>query len=741
MPALDPIVPLPLLLVSGAALLALLGWLAWRGSEVARGWRLVLLGLRLVAVVVILLLLLNPGQWQTEGESEPPGWALLLDHSASMSVADAGGENAVSRFEAALQTAGDLLEHSRDAARVTARGFAATPGADWRPGADLKADGQGSRPVSALAHLLAQAAGGGQARWTGIVLLSDGRQSGAPEAIEPLTRQAQALGVPLHAVALGGEVLKRDLALRLPRRQLVAYPNQAVTLPVQVSNQGFGAVQPELRLHFGETAEPLATLSLTVKPGETATGEFTLPPGSEAGAYRVEMPLLPEDEAPDNNRATCHLRRLENRTRVCLVEGAPYWDTKFLAQLLRDQGMMDVEAVFRLQPDRFYRVSTAPESRASLEETRATFPDTAAELNRYDLVVLGKGADAFLTPARLDLLRAFVRDQGGALLFSRGKPYAGSFDGLASLEPGRWGEDTGSEHLLIPTADGEESGLFGERLPAARAALWQNLPPLTDARSLAELRPFTRVLAVGQRVGGGAKIPLLVARRHGRGLVAAINGDGLWRWGFNPRQAEEEADWHREFWLQLLQWAATYSEFLPGEDFSLRLGAASVNLGSPVSAAIAYRGLLPAPAPVLELAGPNGESERVTAAEIDSGEDGHPRWGAMLLPKTAGACTVRLWADGKPGPALPLVVQAPPGEMDELSADPEILKALAEGAGGQVWQPAQWRELLAVLEPPAARVALDEARWEPLWNRPWVLLLAVGLLTAEWIFRRRLGLM
>ncbi len=737
---LAPVLPIPLLIAGGLVLLALLGWLAWRGAAVAWGRRVMLLGLRVLAVAVILALLLNPGRWQTEGETEPPGWALLLDQSASMAVADAGANGATARSAAARQVAANLLGESRDARRVTARTFAGELGPAWQPEVEVAADGGASRLGLAGRGFLEQAAGEATP-WTGLVVLSDGRQTAPAEEIAVFAQRAVALGIPVHAVVFGGEVVRGDLALRLPRRQIVAFPNQPATLPVQVENRGLGPVQPEVRLFAGESTVPMATLSLAVQPGQTAAGEFTLPPGSPAGDYRVELPLLPGDEIPENNEGYCHLRLLENRTRVFLAEGAPYWDTKFLAQLLRDQGMMEVDAVFRLQADRFYRVTTRADQRAALEEAQSSFPDSAAEVNRYDLVVLGKGADAFLTPSRLDLLRSFVRDQGGALLFSRGKPYPGSFEGLESLEPGRWGEITGSEHLLLPTPEGEESGLFGERLPGLNAAVWRTLSPLSDSRSLAELRPFTRVLAVGERVGGGAKIPLLVARRHGRGLVAALNGDGLWRWGFNARREAERDDWHREFWLQLLQWSATYSEFLPGEDFSLRLSAGSVALGGSVSVGIGYRGPAPAPAPVIELITADGGSERIPAAEAGTGEDGHSRWGVLLLPKVAGAATIRLLAEGQPGPAVTLQVLAPPSENDELSADPGTLRDLTAATGGRVWQAAEWRELLDVLEPHAARIALDEARWEPLWPQSWLLLFTVGLLTAEWFGRRRLGLL
>ena len=736
MPDFNPSLPIPLLVAGGAGVLALAGWMAWRGTAGSPGQRGVLLLLRILGLAGIIALLANPGRWVTEGEEEPPGWAMLVDHSGSMKTPDVAARP---RVEAAHELAKQLHGASRHPEEITARLFAGELEGPWEADKTVPADGDATRLGRSGLALLDQAAETGS-RWTGMLILSDGRETEVSAAHEALAARARALGIPLHAVVFGEKVLVKDLALRLPKRQIITLPNQTATVPVQLENQGFGPVQPEIRLlPSAADAKPLATLKLSVKPGETAAGEFVLPVGSTEGSYRVEMTPLPGDERPGNDSGRFHLRVLENRTRVFLAEGAPYWDTKFLAQLLREQGMMDVEAVYRLQPERFYRVVT--DSAAKLEETQQIFPANAAELNRYDLIVLGKGADSFLTAERLDMLRSFVRDQGGAVLLSRGKPYAGTFDGLESLEPGRWGEETEAEYQMIPTADGEEAGLFGERLPTAKSDVWRNLPPLEDVRALAELRPFTRVLAVGERVGGGSKVPLLVARRFGRGFVAAVNGDGLWRWGFNPNKKADE-DWHRDFWLQLLQWAATYSEFLPGEDFSLHLSGTSAAVGETVRARIGYRGnATPIPQPILEIVQPDQSVERIPAAPAGSGEDGHQRWGVFISPKQAGACTVRLVAGGEPGPTVPLNVVPPPREDDERSADPGALTSLTNATGGKMWNPDQWKDLLATLEPKVQRVVLQEARWVPLWNQIWTLAAIALLLAGEWIIRRRNGLL
>ncbi|MCB1093740.1 MAG: hypothetical protein KDL87_19525, partial [Verrucomicrobiae bacterium] len=94
MPPLDfqPIVSWPTLIIGVGGALVLIVWLAWRGLA-GLSWekRAALLALRTAAVLGVAILFANPGHWDSTVESEAPGWAMLLDHSASMSVADGLG--------------------------------------------------------------------------------------------------------------------------------------------------------------------------------------------------------------------------------------------------------------------------------------------------------------------------------------------------------------------------------------------------------------------------------------------------------------------------------------------------------------------------------------------------------------------------------------------------------------------------------------------------------------------------
>lgn len=744
----DPEIPWPLLLLGGGALLVIALRMAWIATgSLDRRRRSLLLILRGLALLGVIALLANPGRWTTESDDSTRGWALLLDRSDSMTEADGRGGGSGeddSRWVVGSDFARRLWEASAQPDRVRSHLFAEGLGTRWEPGTDPASFSENGSRLDLAALSLLETATSEASHWNGVVVIGDGRQTLANPDLGPLISRARSLGIPIHTVPVGGPIESRDIAVTLQRRQLVSLPNQRVRIPLKVTNRGVDDTVVTLRLldASGNPVPGIEPGEFEVRRDSEVENAFFLPEETAAsGDYFVALDPVPGDEITDNNEDRFHLRILDKRTRIFLAEGAPYWDTKFLAQLLRGQDLMEVDAVYRVRPGHYYRIGTGDEPAA--EESAPTFPED--ELNSYDLVVLGKGVEAFLTPERADRIARFVRDRGGALLFSRGKPYAGNESILQTLELGNWGEETGSDYRLQPTPDGAETGLFGERLPGPGSDLWQQLDPLEDVRTLAELKPFTRVLAVGESVSGGSRVPLLLARRHGRGMVAAINGDGLWRWGFHSPsdRAQRFVDWHQNFWMETLLWTATYSEFLPGEDFSLRISPTSLAPGESARVRIGYRGALDPenapPAPTIEITGPSPGSVQAAPAGMD--EDGSPRWGAVFTPESSGAYTATLRIGDQRGPSVPFTVLPPTTEKTERSADRDLLDELSEKTGGQSWELDQVEALLAALEPDLPPVELQEAVWSPLWNRPLILAIIALLLGFEWASRRRFGLL
>ena len=235
---------------------------------------------------------------------------------------------------------------------------------------------------------------------------------------------------------------------------------------------------------------------------------------------------------------------------------------------------------------------------------------------------------------------------------------------------------------------------------------------------------------------------MLVARHFGSGVVVTMNADGLWRWDFDP-QARKLGNMYEEFWTQLLQWTASYAEFLPGQELSLRLSETSVKQGRAVRGLIGWRGGNAVPMPKLKLFEGQVEIATITASEGETDAEGRRSWTALVQPERAGTFRVQAFNDDKPGPEAVLHVQAPPTEQESLAADPEFLRRLATDTNGAIWKPEQVDELAQSLfaqAPPPVHEA-GRAEWQPAWPRGWVLGALIGLMGVEWWARRRRGLL
>lgn len=737
--------PFPTLVLFPLAVLALAiaAGGAWRGSGgLPTGIRGLMLGLRLLAVAAALLILFNPGQWVRPAEERMRPWVVLLDASGSMARSD-GGDS--SRAATAAALAREAAAQARSAGiplriQPFAGGLAAEISAADTPAAPV---GTTTRILPAVSQALEEASAAGDSL-AGVIVLSDGRQTlhQSQAELDALALRARSRNIPVHTVVIGPEGPPPDLALLQSRAALTAFPGQPLRVPFALQSIGLGPLRPTVTL-IDEDGGEIASLTFELAPGASLAAAFEVTAPAASTRWRIITPVVDGEVRPGNNHAAVNIRVLSSKTRVFLAEGAPYWDSKFLAQLLRQQPHMDVHSVHRLSDQRYFRIDSGDDDAA--ETDHAVFPETLDEFSRYDLIVFGKNVDPFLSDERAEALRAYVRDRGGAVLFARGKPATAALPALEPLEPVVWAAASAADFRFAPTRDGEAAGLFGEALPPPDASLWASLPTLKDGRQIALVKPFTRVLAEGVPDAGGGqsgRFPALLVRRYGQGVTGLVNGDGLWKWDFFP-EARELGNCYEDFWTQLIQWMASYSEFLPGQDFSLRLPATRGEADVALTANLSYRGPAPVPQPMLVVTAPDGDEREISPAAVPD-PSGRPLWRASFTPDRPGAWKLRV-ADPRPSAPPPpewlFTVPLPPAEDDDLSPDPQFMEILAEVTGGQSVTPEGFSPFLRdhlTRQPPATRES--GAVWEASWMRAPLALLIACLLSSEWFLRRRQGL-
>jgi hypothetical protein len=710
-------------------------WAAWRSSTSCNFQSRCLIAFcRFSLIVGLGVLALNLGRWKREMESSKNVWAVLVDRSSSMAMNDVGNQ---SRWEAAGKQV-EVLRGSKPSSTIRWFTFSDRLTALNSPDelSSIKPDGEKTDIVSSCNQVLDLYRNESETL-EGIILITDGRQV-EPHEPNQLILQARTLNTRIHPLALGGKVLQRDISVQAARRQYVAFKQRPVKITAIVKNQNMGPVS--LRVHLlDDQSRPIAEKKIDLANEKTARVEFEVTP-AETGYREYLMKVDPREGeySTENNDCKTAISTLDENIRVLYLEGNPTWDSKFIAQALQNQQHIHFQAVYRISQDRYFRIESG--SAKGEEVASPSLPTNAEEFRTYDVIILGKGAEYFMEADTHEHLQEFIRDKGGCLLFARGKSYIGKNAPLESLDPVVWEENWNGSYHWNPTALGEDTGLFQDLLPDSLSDTWKKLPPLNQAQLCSTSRAFTQVLVHGVAASNGRdrKFPAVVSQRMGRGLILLVNSEGLWQWDFFP-SFEGSSELYRNFWFRLLQWAVTYSDFLPGQHHSVKLGETVTIPGHPLSVKVLTRpSATPPPWKVRIL------SQGQVVQEFTSPPNQKDLiWEGMITLNSPGNYRVELTSTQPKYPTLlneTIHVRPPPSEKDEISADPEFLIRLAKETGGAMIDTKALAQFFTEKPKVSTLIEKSDAQWEPKWDRGFILMLILIFPVIEWSLRRRAGL-
>jgi hypothetical protein len=237
---------------------------------------------------------------------------------------------------------------------------------------------------------------------------------------------------------------------------------------------------------------------------------------------------------------------------------------------------------------------------------------------------------------------------------------------------------------------------------------------------------------------GSRKLPLLVTENYGRGRTAVMATSGTWRWQMSQPLGDPA---HDLFWQQLLRWLVLES---PGQVVVSAPAQTLMDDGQiQISANVRDKQYSPAP------------DAKVTAHFI--GPDGISAI-VDMTPATDNPGVFRAtWTAEKPGSYLAEVSaqRGPRGAVDSgrgtlpfqridgvaegfhTTQNRELLEKLATETGGRYWKPDELTRLPNEISYSDAGISVRDIK--ELWNMPVVFLWLLLLMAAEWLLRRKWG--
>lgn len=643
--------------------------------------------------------------------------------------------------------------------------------------------------TSALEHVLENTAPESLA---GVLVLSDGRHNGA-NLPEDSLRQLAVQNTPLSAVPIGGKLGPVDISLLHVKAPESIYLDDRVVVAAEAKIDGLlgEKITAEL-LCNGEVADSIE-LDITDVSYRTELRFVHRP--EEKGILDYQIRLQPDEREifQTNNEWDFKVAVTDDRTNVLLVDGFPRWEFRYLRNLFYGRDKSVHLQYVLLNPDEIHRgrrpdIVAASATRPFGEAEATALPDSPEEWAMFDVIILGDFSPTSIDQEDWEAIEETVTKRGALLVCIAGPRYMphgfhyptlqnllpvtyepGRSTRLESPEPAFQIELSGPGQTHAVTSQSTSRALNQERWAGFQPMRWrfQHDGVKDTAEVLAYARPagspgLTQtstpdgspgsVEAALEQLANRKQIErdnaVISTIRAGLGKVLMLNFDQTWRLRYGVGDT-----YHHRFWGQVTRW---------GAGKNLRSGNELARLGSD---RLSYT-----PSDAVEVSAKVLDSDRrpVTDAEIEvevwkdderlslqkmsyrsdssgiyeTSLTGLREEGEYTL-KLTGESVDEAVSEHPEGPEeietkILVVTSRNPVELAELTADRNFLNRAATMTGGTVAELSQLETLTGSFGSP--RETLTERRNVTLWDT-WPLLLGfLGLLTTEWILRRRSGL-
>ena len=361
----------------------------------------------------------------------------------------------------------------------------------------------------------------------------------------------------------------------------------------------------------------------------------------------------------------------------------------------------------------------------------------SAALAAYQIVILGRNAEVFLSDESLARLKQWLIEKDGSLVCFRGAPAAQISQRLGELMPVRWTPAGESRFRVQLTGAGQSL----RWLPGGRGGddPLAGMPSLATVTS-AEAKPALAVVLAAGTAGSGQPAPVMTYQHLG-GHVVVLEGAGMWRWAFLSPQYQQRDEVYGSLWRSLVRWLVANVGLLPSERMALRTDKITYSRDENATATLLVRDIQAAgPPPRIELSGGTLKQPRTISCVPRGNAPGQFHAALGQLPE--GRYLARVVGAGKDelSAVAAFDVQENLTERLDVHARPDLMKFIAQESGGSVLDDADAGRLARQFDQQLSRSRPQRTTRAMAWDRWWVLLGAFGLWAGCWGLRRWSGL-
>jgi uncharacterized membrane protein len=576
----------------------------------------------------------------------------------------------------------------------------------------------------------------------GIVLITDGVDNHSAN-LDLTASQFSARKIPVYTVGIGSTRFSRDteiLRVAVPQKVL---KDTAVEADVSVRSTGYAGRRTKLVVLDQENQLQSQEITLG-RDGEVKTYKVNISSqlvGPRVLNFRVEP--FPDEVVRENNDQPVLVRVEDAHPEILYIEGEPRWEFAFLRRAISSDKNLRLVTLLRQADGIFYRQGVEPApafEKGSVDK---------GELFKYKAIILGSLEASFFTFDQLRIISDFVSQRGGGFLMLGGKNSFGQGGYINTPLEDLLPLGLGKSADAVPGFQDLEYKVrltsYGIQHPMCRLSLseaenrkrWEGAPNLRGFNPTSGPKPGATVLAQGIIPDSRGQNPVILAfQRFGKGKSVAFTTASSWRW----RMEQEHSDnFHELFWRQMLRWLVSdvsdpitvtteKSSYSPDDIAVLRLEANDASFMPLNNVQV-----------ITQVKSPSGQISSVPL-RWEADKDGV--FTGTFKPQEEGIYEVSsevLNGNKSLGTAKTnFRIADSKEEFHDAVQNSDLLKRLSSVTGGRYYTPSNLRTLpedISYIDRGFSRAEIKD-----LWDMPFLFLLLIGLVSTEWIFRKRKGL-
>jgi hypothetical protein len=667
------------------------GFLLYRSKHPwSKNLNRVLMGVRIVLVFLLAFLLLGPIMKQINNLVEKPLFVIVQDNSISVQeTTDTVSLKALSRSVQALKES--LTNNGYDVAQKNLSGEDAPQIVFDAPTSDIQ---------GALRKIANQYEGKPVG---GVLLVSDGIYN---TGLSPLYTN---YSFPVHTVGIGDTTQRQDISIKNLIYNKIAYQGNKFPLRAEILVKGYSNQPVSVSLlQGGKIIERLAK----------NTGEEQLliidfnPLAAEQGIqrYDVQVEVKTGEHNNKNNRATAFVEVVEGKKKILLVASSPHPDLKALRAVIEKNSNYDL----------FLHIPGVEET-----EAKNLQPST------IDLAIFHQSPDK--RGRTRDLFQRFATSKTSLFVI------VGQQTDLSLVTqhnmPLKFDQAPRQTDDVMPVINSAFSGFL---ISPEANTVFSGFPPVWVPFGKMQV-PASSTPLLLQRVGSlVTEKPLLWIDVPESRKIAFTLADGLWQWRLQEYAKNENTETFDEVFGKLIQYLSTtddkskFRSYPVEQQFSI---TESVVFESQV-----YNDIYePVYGNTVDIELSDEMAKKYRYKYVTS--PGNARYEIGGLKEGVYRYRSSTEVNGKKEEVRgQFLITAQQAELQNLTADFDLLRKLSAATGGQFYKASQMESLQTELSKKEATGTLHtEEKYDSLLNLKWVFFLLLALASMEWFLRKYFG--